>query len=67
MYICLCRGVTDSQIRQAVCQGAYSMRELRHCLGVASQCGRCGQCAKSLLEQTRMAITEDAGLQTVQP
>jgi len=67
MYICLCRGVTDSQIRQAVCQGACSIRELRQLLGVASQCGRCGQCAKSLIEQTRMDITEDAGLQAVQP
>ena len=64
MYICLCKGVTDSQIRQAVCQGACSIRELRQRLGVASQCGKCGHCAQSLLRQTRMAITEDAGLQT---
>jgi bacterioferritin-associated ferredoxin len=63
MYICLCKGVTDSQIRQAVCQGACSMRELRQRLGVASQCGKCGHCAQSLLRQTRMTITEDAGLQ----
>jgi len=39
------------------------MRELRQRLGVASQCGKCGHCAQSLLRQTRMTITEDADLQ----
>lgn len=39
------------------------MRELRLRLGVASQCGKCGHCAQSLLEQTRMAITEGGDLQ----
>ena len=63
MYICLCKAVTDSQIRQAICEGAYSIRELRQRLGVASQCGRCGQCVKSVLQQTLMAVSEDAGLQ----
>ena len=63
MYICLCKAVTDSQIRQAVCQGACSMRELRQRLGVASQCGKCGHCVQGFLRQTRMGITEDAGLQ----
>ena len=41
MYVCLCKGITDSQIRAAVQDGASSMRELRNMLGVASQCGKC--------------------------
>jgi bacterioferritin-associated ferredoxin len=52
MYVCLCKGVTDCQIREAVCEGACSMRELRMCLGVASQCGRCAQHARQVLEET---------------
>jgi len=52
MYVCMCHGVTDKQIRQAVCDGAASMRELRQELGVASDCGRCAQFAKQLLDET---------------
>ncbi|MCV6637036.1 (2Fe-2S)-binding protein, partial [Candidatus Albibeggiatoa sp. nov. NOAA] len=37
------QGVTDKQIHNAVCNGACSMRELRECLGVVKQCGKCGR------------------------
>lgn len=52
MYVCLCKCVTDCQIREAVCEGACSMRELRACLGVATQCGRCAQHARRVLKET---------------
>lgn len=53
MYICMCHGITDRQIREAVCAGtAASMRELRAELGVASTCGRCAPYAKELLDET---------------
>lgn len=52
MYICMCHGITDRQIRDAVCEGAASMHELRAELGVASSCGRCAQYAEQLLEET---------------
>lgn len=49
MYVCLCKAVTDSQIRDAVEQGACSMKELASQLGVATQCGKCGCDARELL------------------
>ncbi|MGC1956032.1 MAG: (2Fe-2S)-binding protein [Gammaproteobacteria bacterium] len=58
MYICICKVVTDSDIRQAVSQGAKSMRELREMTGLASQCGRCAKAAKCCL---REAVHESAG------
>jgi bacterioferritin-associated ferredoxin len=48
----MCHGITDRQIRDAVCEGAASMHELRAELGVASSCGRCAQYAEQLLEET---------------
>lgn len=51
MYICICKGVTDSAIREAVCQGACRMRDLKACLGVSAQCGKCACHAKEVLEQ----------------
>ena len=49
MYICICKAVTDTQIRHAVSTGARTMRDLRKQLGVCSSCGKCGQCARQVL------------------
>lgn len=52
MYICLCNGITESQIREAVGDGAHSLPALRGCLGVASNCGRCADFAEMVLQET---------------
>lgn len=49
MYVCVCRGVSDRQIIREVADGARSLRDLHCRLGVASQCGKCGRCAKQVL------------------
>lgn len=55
MYVCVCQAVTDRQIREAVCNGACSLKELQNRLGVARQCGRCAQCAHNLVKETLSA------------
>jgi len=50
MYVCLCKAVTDRQIRESVSGGACTLADLRRELGVASQCGKCCQLAKSIIE-----------------
>lgn len=52
MYVCLCNGVTESQIRTAVSDGVRSLRELRADLGVASCCGKCADCAQQVIHET---------------
>ncbi|MFZ2290010.1 MAG: bacterioferritin-associated ferredoxin [Halopseudomonas yangmingensis] len=61
MYVCLCKGVTDSQIRAAIHNGADSMRELRDALEVGTQCGKCARTCKSLLKDSRPAHSEHFG------
>ena len=41
MYICLCNGLTDSQIAKAVADGAARPREVYAACGCGAQCGRC--------------------------
>lgn len=63
MYVCVCKAVTDSQIREAIGDGACSMRELRQRLGVASECGRCSKCALGILrgqQQDALRMPVDA-------
>lgn len=49
MYVCLCKGVTDHQIRAEVDDGANSLRDVSRRLGVATQCGKCAGCARQVI------------------
>lgn len=52
MYVCLCKGITDTQIRAAIQDGASSVRDLRNTLGVASQCGKCGILTRDIVRES---------------
>ena len=52
MYVCLCLGVTDGQIREALYEGCCSFREVRDTLGVGTQCGKCACMAKQVVNAT---------------
>ncbi|MCE7913658.1 MAG: (2Fe-2S)-binding protein [Nitrosomonas sp. PRO4] len=52
MYVCVCRGVTERALREAIHQGADRMRDLKACLGVTEQCGLCASHAKQILDET---------------
>ena len=52
MYICICKAVTDSEIRGAVEGGTTSMRGLRDRLGCSGQCGKCARQVRQLRDQT---------------
>ena len=52
MYVCICNGITENQIRNAVSDGVRSLRELRADLGVASCCGKCADCAQQVIHET---------------
>ena len=52
MYVCLCQGVTDHQIRDAIHEGCCSYRQVREHTGVGTQCGKCAGEAKKLVRQT---------------
>ena len=49
MYVCLCRGITDQDIKNAIAGGAESFREIREQLDLATCCGRCAPEAKSII------------------
>ena len=51
MYVCICKGITDTQIRNAVDNGANSMRDLRESLGVSTQCGKCANLTKQIARE----------------
>ncbi|WP_222565775.1 bacterioferritin-associated ferredoxin [Novilysobacter antarcticus] len=55
MYVCICNGITDHDIRQAAEAGCDSMAELTMRTGAGSCCGSCVDMASELLDETRAA------------
>ncbi|MEK7258410.1 MAG: (2Fe-2S)-binding protein [Pseudomonadota bacterium] len=55
MYVCICRQITDSQIREVCREGASRMADLRDKLGVATDCGKCGKHARSIVSEFKGA------------
>ena len=41
MYVCICFGVTDSQVNAEIENGARSMREIAASCRAGTDCGRC--------------------------
>lgn len=62
MYVCLCKAVTDNQIREAVAGGATQFGQVRRDLGLASQCGKCGILAREVFNDSFERNTDEEQL-----
>lgn len=51
MYLCLCRGVTDAEVRRAVQSGCQNLPALQERLEVAVNCGSCAGSVQEVLRQ----------------
>ncbi len=51
MYVCLCRGITDQDIKDAIENGAENFRDVRDLLDLATCCGRCAPEARSIIDE----------------
>jgi bacterioferritin-associated ferredoxin len=61
MYVCVCHGITDRQIRRAVEQGACSLGEVQMKLPVGGCCGRCEGTARELIREHAEQAAQRAG------
>lgn len=62
MYICVCKGITDSHIKEAVAEGATTLRAVRMQLGAASQCGRCAEATCAVIKEAKDEIQSQVAL-----
>ncbi|MFD0740080.1 bacterioferritin-associated ferredoxin [Lysobacter koreensis] len=53
MYVCICNGVTERDIRDAAQAGCRSVPELTMRTGAGANCGSCLDQAAALLDETR--------------
>jgi bacterioferritin-associated ferredoxin len=64
MYVCLCKAITDRQLRSAVHDGASSFRQVAQATGCSTQCGQCACLAKEIVEDTLSEVGIDNNLFT---
>jgi bacterioferritin-associated ferredoxin len=55
MYICLCRAITDKQLKDAYSSRNGNIQDTLKCLGVGSDCGTCLHDALKELEASSNA------------
>jgi len=51
MFVCLCKAVTDHQIRDAVDTGVCSFEDMQSHLSVSTVCGGCACEVKKVIQQ----------------
>ncbi len=60
MYVCLCHGISENRLEQAIREGARSFEQLQSCTGVATCCGACEPCAREMLAEQTLASSTSA-------
>ena len=55
MYVCICNGITDHQVRDVAAAGCRSVAELTMRTGVGAGCGSCLELAAQLLDEAHSA------------
>ena len=53
MILCVCRGVSDREVAEAVAQGATSVAEVRRACGAGTDCGSCVADIRAQLDAAR--------------
>ena len=50
MYVCLCNGISDRQIRECLDRGASCLDDVQARLPVANCCGACEDTAREVID-----------------
>jgi bacterioferritin-associated ferredoxin len=67
MYVCLCLGVTDHEIRETIAEGASSADEVMYCTGAGSRCGSCRSTVAAIVADAEEARPSRRCLRVLRP
>ncbi len=59
MFLCVCKGVSEKHIRNALNEGACAMRHLRCKTGLGTQCGVCRKTVKQYIHEVTQVTQPD--------
>ena len=55
MFLCICKSISDTQIREAVGQGARTIGDISARFGVGVECGKCLDDVRQFLDACLLA------------
>ncbi|MDG4554269.1 MAG: (2Fe-2S)-binding protein [Candidatus Competibacter sp.] len=55
MYLCICKSVSDKQVREAVDRGARTMGDISARFGIGVECGKCLEDVRQFLDACLLA------------
>jgi len=58
VYVCICNGITDHQIREAAASGCSTVAELTMRTGAGANCGSCLDMAMEVLQAAQPVSRE---------
>ena len=61
MYVCLCLGITNETVWEAVAAGAETTRQVSDACGAGSECGRCRRTIRSIIDSVTTTTESDRG------
>ena len=61
MYICLCNGFTDKQVRGVGCSGDGTVSGVYRSLGAEPKCGKCVPMVRDIVREASGAAEEALG------
>ncbi|MCS6997583.1 MAG: (2Fe-2S)-binding protein [Casimicrobiaceae bacterium] len=56
MIVCVCHGINERTLKEAVQQGVATFPELQATTGVATCCGRCADCARCVMHEALATV-----------
>ncbi len=57
-WVCLCNGITDEEVRRAICCGARRPKDVYEATGHRAQCGKCTRDILAILRTTPKTLAE---------
>jgi bacterioferritin-associated ferredoxin len=61
MFVCLCVGVTNQQVANAVHSGARTSKQVATACGAGSDCGRCRRTLRAIIASTEVTTESHRG------
>jgi bacterioferritin-associated ferredoxin len=61
MVVCLCQGVTERQVREAIADGATTRKKVTRACGAGAGCGGCHESIREILREHRAACGVEPG------
>jgi bacterioferritin-associated ferredoxin len=59
MYVCLCNGFTDRDVKSAVAGGAQGVANVYDSLGAPAQCAKCSIHIREIIRQEKTTQTAE--------